>query len=57
MANNTKKPKFDIENYTFAPHDKPIVILKDGVFEHMAMPETFIRQYREWLDMTKFLAD
>ena len=50
------KTVLNIEDYTIAPYDKGIIIVKDGEFEHMAMPETFIQTYREWLSMTEYLS-
>ena len=45
----------DVDDYTFAPHDKALVIMKDGEMEFMAMPETIVRLSMEHEDMSKYL--
>lgn len=54
MAEN-KNSCFDVDDYTFAPHDKGIVIMKDGEMQYMAMPETIIRMSTEHDDMSRYL--
>lgn len=49
-------PPLDIENYTLAPYDKGIIIVRDGEFEFMTMPEVIIRVFREYDDMAAYLA-
>jgi len=48
-------PALDIENYTIAPYDKGIIIIKDGEFRFMAMPEEIIKICREYDDMAAYL--
>ena len=39
-----KKP-FDPDDFTFAPHDKALVIMEDKEMVFMAMPENIIQQF------------
>ena len=46
----------NLDDYSVVPHDRGIIIMKDGELQFMAMPEMIMRVFQENDSLSEYLA-